>query len=49
VRIFLKQAMVKWLDGNEDVERYAYFWARPKSLCNEDGSLTASGRLYNEQ
>lgn len=45
---FLKQAM-KWLDSNEDVERYAYFWAGPKSLCDEDGNLTALGKIYNEQ
>jgi hypothetical protein len=44
---FLKQAM-DWLDSNDDVERYAYFWAGPKSLCNEDGSLTALGQMYNE-
>jgi hypothetical protein len=44
---FLKKAM-EWLDKNEDVERYAYFWAGPKSLCNEDGSLTVLGKLYNE-
>lgn len=46
-RVFLKKAM-EWMDGNEDVERYAYFWAGPKSLCNEDGSLTALGKMYNK-
>lgn len=47
---FLKRAM-EWLDGNGDVERYSWFWAGPytgSALVNEDASLTALGRLYNQ-
>lgn len=47
---FMKKAMA-WLDGNDNVERYSWFWAGPgkmNSLVNDDGSLTALGKLYNQ-
>lgn len=46
---FLKNATA-WLDQNDDVERYSWFWAgagKPNALVNADGSLTALGELYN--
>jgi hypothetical protein len=37
---------VEFLDGDNAVGRYAYFYAGPGSLVNEDACLSDLGKLY---
>lgn len=49
---FLKKAL-EYLDKNDNVERYSYFWAHPENsigaapLVSAEGSLTSIGEIYD--
>ena len=46
-RRFLEET-IAWLDENERVERYTWFWVAPGSLINANGTgLSELGEIYN--